>query len=114
MCGCAEEVDHVYLVPEDVEESSEEDSDIIVNWLGHKEDEKFDTPNKDFKKIDQILPRKPGDRLNDRHHNIDSALDCMRNGNISLDELKVSPDKFDQLPSLAEHLRSESRTWGMC
>ena len=52
------------------------DEDSILNWLRQKKDKKHDTTNDDFKKIDQLLPKKQGQKLKDRASDMEGVLDC--------------------------------------
>ena len=71
-----------------------------MDWLRSGKKDKFDTPADDFKTLDQLFPETPGQKPEDRAKNLESALDWMRNNNVSPKEFTESPSKFDQLPSI--------------
>jgi hypothetical protein len=54
------------------------DVDDVRTWLRSKKADSLD-PAGDFKKIDQLLPKKKGQKPEDRAKEIEGALDWMRN-----------------------------------
>ena len=65
----------------------------------------LDTPNDEFAKIDQMLPKKKGQSPQDRAKEIESALDWLRQNNISPAD-EDFPDKFNKIGSIPVSKRS--------
>lgn len=61
-----------------------------MNWLRHKKSDKYDTANGDFKKIDQVLPRRKGEEVDDRARSIESVMDWCRNNKIDPEDPAVA------------------------
>ncbi len=62
------------------EERSEEGVNFLT-WRSNKKGDSFD-PTWEFKKIDQLLPKKKGEKRKDRAKDIESALDWCRNKEV--------------------------------
>eukprot|EP00934_Nitzschia_sp_Nitz4_P009075 Nitzschia sp. Nitz4//scaffold279_size24496//752//7097//NITZ4_008380-RA/size24496-exonerate_est2genome-gene-0.13-mRNA-1//-1//CDS//3329545391//9065//frame0 len=73
--------------------------DDVSTWIRHKKKDKYD-PSGDFKKIDQILPKKKGQEASDRARDIESVLDWVHNHEISADSEGLPPlfKKVGQAP----------------
>ena len=58
-------------------EQAAKELDDVLTWLRNDKDE-VDDPQGDFKRVDQMLPRKKGQTLLERAHDIDNALIWIR------------------------------------
>merc|ERR1712106_326118 len=74
------------------------DVDAVMNWLRNPEDESLD-PSGDFTRVDQMIPKKKGQKPKDRARDIESALDWMRNHDVSPDDEEFV-DEFEKLGSI--------------
>ena len=54
----------------------------MLNWLRKGKGSKVDTTG-DFAKVEQLLPKKKGQKPEDRAKDIESVLDWMRNKDLS-------------------------------
>jgi len=81
-------------------EQRAKDLDNALNWLRNKgkDDEKND-PTGELRKLDKLLPNKPGQSPKDRARDIEGALDWMRNNNVSPDD-EDAVDKFNKIGSV--------------
>ena len=75
------------------------DIETIMNWFRNGSPESED-PNGDFKRVDQMLPRKHGQSPEDRARQIEGVMDWMRNTGVkpTTDEGVVPFDKLASLP----------------
>ena len=62
----------------------------MLNWLRKGKDSKVDTTG-DFAKVEQLLPKKKGQKPEDRAKDIESVLDWMQNKNLSSGDVTDSP-----------------------
>ena len=62
----------------------------VLNWLRKGKDSKVDTTG-DFAKVEQLLPKKKGQKPEDRAKDIESVLDWMQNKNLSSGDVTDSP-----------------------
>merc|ERR1712146_329813 len=85
-------------------EQREEDADDILSWLRQGQPDSLD-PTGEFKKINQLLPPKDGQRPEDRANEIESALDWSRNSSPKDVEDNETPP-FEQLASVPVTRRS--------
>jgi hypothetical protein len=85
-------------------EERSQDIETIMNWLRNGSPESED-PNGDFKRVDQMLPRKHGQSPEDRARQIEGVMDWMRNTGVKpATEEGIVP--FDRLASLPISRRS--------
>jgi hypothetical protein len=68
-----------------------------MTWIRHKKDDSLD-PTGEFKKIDQLLPKKKGQKSKDRAKEIESALNWSRNNNTDTDEDAPAFNKLGPIP----------------
>ena len=78
----------------------------ITTWLRNGKDVDGDRTG-DFKKVDQLLPQKRGEKPEDRARDIEGALDWMRNNNVTPEEA-ASPSFSN--PGLDGHLPKAARS----
>ena len=62
-------------------EARKQDVEDIMEWLRNPEDDSLD-PMGDFKKVDQLRPKKACQKPKDRAEEIHGALDWMRNKGV--------------------------------
>ena len=88
-------------------EDRDKDIDSIVRWFRYDKD-KSDDPTGEFEKIDQVVPRNPGDKPKGRSRDIESALDWMHNNGMALDDESLpSFKKFAMVRSVPITRRSQ-------
>merc|ERR1712146_391164 len=75
----------------------EKDTDDILTWIRQGKDVADDTTG-DFEVIDNLLPKKPLQRPEERAREIEGALDWMRSNNFNL-----STDEPSNVPPMAQH-----------
>jgi broad-specificity NMP kinase len=84
-------------------EERAKDLDNVLEWMRNKgkDDDKTD-PTGDFRKLDSMLPKKPGQKPKDRARDIESAMDWMRNNGMSpVGDVSDSPSSpFEKLGSV--------------
>ena len=79
-------------------QQKEKDIDSILNWK--RNPQQNDGPETaPFKKIDQMLPEKPGQSPEDRARDIDNVMTWLRNEGIDLVE-DDSPESFKKIANL--------------
>ena len=67
----------------------------ILNWLRtNGGDDYANDPNGEFSKLNNLLPKRPGQTQEERSRDIEGVLDYIRNHNISIDD--------DTLPALSK------------
>ena len=86
-------------------EDREKDVDSIVNWLRQGKPNDLDTPNDEFAKIDQMLPKKKGQTPKDRAKEIESCLDWCRSHGVKPTEDADIPG-FKKIGSIPVSKRS--------
>jgi len=83
------------------EERQSELNDVLT-WLRNKKPDSMD-PSGQFKKIDQMLPRKKNQRTKDRANDIESALDWCRNNGVRPGDEDGNVPGFNKIGSVPGH-----------
>ena len=89
-------------------EERKQEVDAVLKWLRNGKKPKDDVTG-DFEKIDQLLPRQPGQKPSSRARDIEGALDWMRNNGVKADETKLPFDMEKLAPALLDQRSSEER-----
>lgn len=81
------------------------DADDVLTWMRSKKDDLLD-PSGEFKKIDQILPFKLGQKSSQRAADVEKALDWMRNCGIEVSDANKDTPIFNMIASIPASVRS--------
>jgi len=83
------------------------ETDSVLSWLRNPQDQKLD-PTEEFTRVDQMLPKKKGQKPEDRAREIEGALDWMRNKDVKPSE--VAPEgTFQKLGGVPISRRTPER-----
>ena len=83
-------------------EQRAKDLEDALNWMRNKgTDDESNDPTGQFRKIDSMLPKRPGQTPEERAREIEGALDWMRNNGVSPDSVDSIPgfDKIGSVPT---------------
>jgi len=80
-------------------EERKDEVDAALNWMRNPQDKTLD-PTGEFTRVDQLLPKKKGQKPESRAREIEGALDWIRNNGVSPMDDELNPS-FSQLPSVA-------------
>ena len=80
-------------------EQRQKEAGDVVTWIRSKKDASLD-PSGEFKKIDQILPVKPGQTSRERAADMEKALDWIRNHGMTLGDADDDIPAFKMIGSI--------------
>eukprot|EP00536_Pseudo-nitzschia_multiseries_P019205 jgi/Psemu1/59493/gm1.59493_g len=91
-------------------EQRNKDLHDVLNWILHQgENDAINDPNGYFRKLDDLLPKRRGEKVKDRAMQIEKFLDCVRGSEISFPD--GSTQLFDEIKSVSRIYRTpEQRT----